>query len=309
LGKRKDRNKTDRLGHYSPRFWLSWLAVGLTWALAKLPYRAQHTISRWLSRLAIATGSSRVKTIRRNIDLCFPELPTQAREELIAKNLYSTIFMFFDLLAMVWGSKTSVLNRGHVSGEQHLHDALAMNKPIILVSCHATSFLLAFAKLSAITPYSAVYRRMDNPVLEKQLYQRAASKYPIETIHRKEIPYMLKQLANQGVVLIVPDQDFGPKRSVFIQHFGIDTATITAIPQYAKSADACVLLVCSYREPNGHYVLQIDPVLDNYPSGDDLADTQLWSDWLEREIRKHPEDYFWLHKRFKTRPEDQQKLY
>ncbi len=309
MGKRTDRNKIGRLGHYAPRFWFSWLAVGVTWLLAKLPSRIQHSLSKGLSNLVIKTRSSRAKTIRRNIELCFPDLEPVALETLLNENIYSTVLMLFDLVNMIWNSKSSVQNRGRIIGEQHFHAALAADKPLIIVSGHTTSFLLGLAKLSEITGYSALYRRMDDPVMEQQLYQRAMNKYPIQAIHRKEVRHMLNKLTDKGIVAILPDQDFGPKRSTFIPFFGIQTATVTAVPQYAKHANANVLFVSNYREADGRYVVQVDPILDNYPSGDDVADTLRWSDWLESKIREHPENYFWLHKRFKTRPAGEKRLY
>ncbi|MBV1930510.1 MAG: lysophospholipid acyltransferase family protein [Porticoccaceae bacterium] len=309
MGKRTDRNARGWLGYYGPRFWLSWLAVGSSWVLAKLPRAAQRGLIRGLTSLIIKTKSSRAKTIRRNIELCFPELSNQEREALVADNIYSTIWTLFDLLALVWDSRDSVLSRARIIGEQHLRDALSANQPLILVTGHSCGLALGVAKLTEVVPFSVVYRRMDNPVLEAQIYQRATKTYPIKAIHRKEIPYMLTDLADQGVVLIAPDQDFGTKHGTFIPFFGIDTATITNIPQYAKSADARVLLFHTYREADGNCVVEIEPVLENYPSGDDLADTHVWSDYLERQVHKHAADYFWLHKRFKTRPEGEKKLY
>ncbi len=187
--------------------------------------------------------------------------------------------------------------------------ALNSGKPLILLSGHSTAFLLGFSRMVQIHSFYAVYRPMDNPVFETQFNQRRTSKHSVTTISRNKIPRILKQLKNQGVVSIVPDQDFGKRSGIFIPFFGIQTATITAIPKYAAFADANVLPCSMYREENGRYRIEIEPVFENYPSGDDEADTQRWSDWLEQSIRKQPEDYFWLHKRFKTRPEGEEKIY
>ena len=308
MGKSKD-HKNNWLGLYAPRFWLSWLVVGLSWLLAKLPASGQDILAKSLTTLALKIGKSRIKTIRQNIELCFPELSPPEYQELVKKNLYSTILTLFDLLDIVWNSRESILSRGRIIGEKHLQEALAADKPLLIISGHTTSFISALVMLSAITPYAALYRRMDNPVLQAQLYERAMKKFPIEAIHRKEVTYMLQKLASKSVIVVLPDQDFGRKRSVFIPFFGIDTATITAIPQYARSGDANVLFLFNHREPNRRHVIEIEPMLENYPSGDDIADTILWSDWLEKKIREHPENYFWLHRRFKTRPEGEPKLY
>ena len=308
MGKRNlSSRKND--SHYLPRYWLSWLLVGFTWLLAKIPGALQRSLSRGLARLLIKVSSARSSTIRRNIELCFPELPEQQQLALAEKNLASTILMAFDLLDLLWSPPSSIYARGKIVGEEHLRAAIDSGKPLIILAGHFNGFVLGFARLAQLLPYHIVYRRMDNPVLEAQLYQRATRQHAITSIHRKDITRMLTQLKNKGVVVIVPDQDFGKKRSVFIPFFGIPTATITAIPQYAKIAGAKVLTMNTYRREGGRYEVQIEPVLENFPSGDDVADTQRWSDWLEESIRRQPEDYFWLHKRFKTRPEGEKKLY
>lgn len=309
MPKRTDRFKTGNLGLYAPRYWPSWLAVGSTWVLAKLPFAVQDLLAKGLAALVIKTRTSRIKTIYRNIELCFPELDTETREALAKANLYSTLLSLFDLVDLVWARGENLLDRCQIIGEEHFRAALADNRPLIIVSGHSNGFISGLAKLSTIRPFSALYRAMDNPVLQAQLYERAMAKYPIRALHRKEVTRMLTELNDNGVTAIFPDQDFGPKRSVFIPFFGIDTATITAIPQYAETAHAQVLFAYAYRQPGGRAVLEIEPVLDNYPSGDDVTDTLRWSDWLEQKIRAHPEDYFWIHKRFKTRPEGQPRRY
>ncbi|PCJ35204.1 MAG: lipid A biosynthesis protein [Cellvibrionales bacterium] len=305
------RNLSSRVNdsHYAPRYWLSWLVVGLSWLLAKLPGSVQRSFSNGLARLLIKIRSSRIKTIRRNIELCFPDLSAHQQRELAEKNLASTILLLFDLLDLIWNSSENIDKRGEFHGEEYLRAAIDSGKPLIILAGHFNGFILGFARLAQFFPYNIVYRRMDNPVLEAQLYQRVTRKHSITAIHRKEITHMLSRLKNKGVVVIVPDQDFGKKRSVFIPFFGIQTATITAIPQYAKIAGANVLTMNTYREEGGRYRVELEPVLDNFPSGDDVADTERWSAWLEESIRRQPEDYFWLHKRFKTRPEGEKRIY
>lgn len=308
MGRRKLSERTTP--QWAPRYWPSWMIVGITWLLAQIPRAGQRALCRGISNLLFKIGSSRIKTIRRNIELCFPELSKQEQLKLATSNFSATLLTLFDLLNVVWHTADKTLGHTEVRGLENLKKALAGDKPLLLVSGHFTSFINGIFKISEFTPINVVYRRMDNPVLENQLYQRAARKYPITPIHRKEIKHMLETLGNQGAVVIVPDQDFGPKRSSFIPFFGIPTATITAIPQYAQETGAAVLIFEIYpADEPGKCILEISPALDNFPSGDDLADTQRWSDWLEGAIRKRPDNYFWLHKRFKTRPPGEKNLY
>ena len=285
----------------APRFWPSWALVGLTWLLARWSARTQHRVARWLAQRLAGSGNGRIAVLRRNLELCFPELTAEQRRQLACEHLYSVLLLAFDLLNLIWAPRDKLLGKVSVRGREHLERALALGEPLLLVTGHFTPFIAGLAALSAIVPFHALYRRMDNPVLEQQLYQRGARNYPITTIHRKEIRRMLRELGSRGVVAILPDQDFGLDRGLFVPFFGIQTATITAIPQYAAQAGARVLLFSCWREGDG-VVVEIEPILENYPSGDDSADTRRWSDWLEARVRAHPADYFWLHKRFKTHP-------
>ncbi len=294
-------SKKFNFSYLLPKHWPSWLMIALSWVLARMPLSWQQASTKWLTAQLAKTNIGRVRTIRANIDLCFPEASPEYKQELINTNLQASIQVLFDVVNVVWQRKDMVLKQGRILGEEHLQAALASGKPTLLVSAHFTSFVLAIAKLTELTPSHVVYRRLDSPVLESHLVQRVRDNYPLTLIHRKDIRDMLVELGSGGTVIIVPDQDFGLKRGTFIPFFGISTATITTIPQYAQQTGAQVLLYSVYRE-NDEYVVSIDPVLENYPSGDDVTDTQLWSDWLEAKIRLHPEQYFWMHKRFKTRP-------
>lgn len=292
----------------APRYWPSWLAVGLTWLLGRLPLRAQRRLAAWLADRLADSGNSRIAVVRRNLELCFPESAAPERRQLVRDHLRSVVLLAFDLLNLIWGTRDKLLGDTRIEGREHLDQALAAGGPLLLVTGHFTTFMTSLAALSEIVPYHAVYRRMDNPVLEQHLYQRGARKYPIVPIHRKEIRRMLRELGGSGVVAILPDQDFGLDRGVFVPFFGIATATITAIPQYAVQAGARVLLFSSWRDGDG-VTIRFEPTLENYPSGDDIADTRRWSDWLEARVRDHPADYFWLHKRFKTQPEGEPDRY
>jgi len=298
-----------KTAYLHPKFWSSWLVVGLSWVLARLPSSWQQAMATGLAKRLAASRISRIDTIRRNIELCFNEKTEQQQQAIVVANLTSSLLMIFDLVNMVWRSAEQHTQGVRVIGEQHLTQAISANKPLLLVSGHFTSLVVACMKLATLCPFEAVYRRLDNPIFETQLYQRGLQKYPIGLFHRKDIADMLKSLADCGTVVIVPDQDFGVKRGAFIPFFGIPTATITTIPQYARQTDAQVLLFSCYREKDGACTLKFEPVLDHYPSDDDVADTGRWTNWLQACIREHPDDYWWMHKRFKTRPDGEADVY
>ena len=298
-----------KLNYLHPKYWLTWLAVGVTWLLAMMPRSWQRGVAHWVANKLGSTDNRRISTIRRNIDLCFAEESDEYRQRLVQDNLRSSGLMLFDLLNMVWRQSDDMTSTARVIGAEHLERAVAADKPLLLVTGHFTPLFQVSSKLASIIPYSAVYRRLNNPVMEVNLYQRGVEKYPISLFHRKDIRRMLEKLADNGTVFISPDQDFGVSRGAFVSFFGIPTATITSIPQYARQTNAQVMLFSAYREGNNGSVIEFEPVLENYPTEDDVADTQRWSDWLEEKIRLHPADYFWMHKRFKTRPEGKPDFY
>lgn len=302
-------SKKFKVSYLHPKYWLTWLVVGISWLLASVPKSWQYGLSNWIANRLVSTGSRRISTIRRNIDRCFANETDEYRHSLVKANLKSSALMLFDLLNMIWRQPEDMTATIRVVGAEYLEQALAADKPLLLVTGHFTSLFQATTKLTTLTPYSAVYRRLNNPVMEANLYQRGVEKYPMNLFHRKDIRNMLDELANNGTVFISPDQDFGVNRGTFVSFFGIPTATITTIPQYARKTNAQVMLFSAYREGKNASVMEFEPVLENYPTDDDVADTQRWSDWLEAKIRKHPEDYLWMHKRFKTRPEGKPNFY
>ena len=307
MGKRNLSSRTHG-PLYKPRYWLAWLVVAFLWLLGQIPVRFRSRISSSLARRLINSKSRRTRTIRRNISLCFPDLSEQDQSKLAEQNLAATLACFFDFLDLVWKPAGYFNDQCDVIGEEHLHRAIASGKPLLIVTGHFLSLVPSVIKLASLIPFNVVYRRMDNPVLQSQLFGRVIKKNNITAIHRKEIPHMLKTLKDQGVVLILPDQDFGTKRSTFVPFFGVSTATITSIPQYATATGANVLVFRSTRSGERSR-MEIEPVLENFPSGDDQVDTQRWSDWLEDSIQQQPEDYLWLHKRFKTHPSGEAKRY
>lgn len=302
-------SKKLKLSYLHPKYWLTWLVVGVSWLLAIIPNSWQFGLSSWIAKRLANTGSRRISTIRRNIELCFPEENDDDRKALIRGNVQSSALMLFELLNMIWRKPSDMTSTARVIGIEHIEQALAADKPLLLVTGHFTPLFHAATQLASITPYDAVYRRLDNPVMEANLYQRGVEKYPMHLFHRKDIRKMLEKLADNGTVFISPDQDFGVSRGAFVSFFGIPTATITAIPQYARQTNAQVMLFSAYREKGNRAVIEFEPVLENYPTDDDIADTQRWSDWLEAKIRLHPQDYLWMHKRFKTRPEGEPSFY
>ena len=132
------------------------------------------------------------------------------------------------------------------------------------------------------------------------------------------VPFYMFQLGGNGKQIIAlldippthPDMDYGPRDAVFVPFFGVPAATVTSLSRLAKISGAAVLPCTTQILPGGQgYVVRIEPPWENYPSDDVEADTRRMNAWLEERIRQMPEQYYWVHKRFKTRPEGAASLY
>ncbi|MEO5702907.1 MAG: lipid A biosynthesis lauroyl acyltransferase, partial [Gammaproteobacteria bacterium] len=141
-----------------------------------------------------------------------------------------------------------------------------------------------------------------NPLFEA-LMQRARAGYAERAIPRGDMHAMVRALKDNLPVWFAPDQDFGHKHSIFVPFFGVAAATLTATARLAKLSGARVVPFFAQRMKDGNgYRLVLHPALGNFPSGNIEADTLRINQIIEAEIRRHPEDYLWVHRRFKTRP-------
>jgi KDO2-lipid IV(A) lauroyltransferase len=120
---------------------------------------------------------------------------------------------------------------------------------------------------------------------------------------------MIRRLREGKVVWYAPDQDYGPKQSVFAPFFGVPAASIVATMRIAEMGRAVVVPLYHYRDENDHYHVEIQEPLENFPSGDDLADAARVNAVIERNVARYPDQYFWVHRRFKTRPEGEPPCY
>lgn len=307
--KQKDSNVTNRYRYADfkhPRYWLTWLAIIGLYAMAWLPIPLRKWLAQGLSGLLMKVAKSRRKVAETNIRLCFPELSHAEQQVMLRKTFYAATLSFFET-AHAWCRPADSIPI-HVEGEEHLAAALATGKGVILLSGHFGPLDIGGAVLNRVVPYAAVFRRHDNLLLD-YFMTRKRERYVKQMIARKDIKGLLRTLKEGACVWYAPDQDYGRKPSIFVPFFGVETATITMTSKLAIGGDAIVLPGSSYRMADDYSIgIKFEAPLA-IPSGDERADAIMVNNWLESRIRKHPEQYLWLHKRFKTRPEGEPSLY
>lgn len=291
-----------------PRYWPSWLGLGLMRASVWLPSRVQLAIGHTLGSLMRPFIRGRAAIAARNIALCFPDLSEGQRRHLVNRHLRTMGMMMIETALSWWASDRALLRRVRYEGLEHLERARAQGRGIILLTGHFTSMELGGRLIMLKTPAWVMFRQLKNPLFNAVMMW-ARSYHAEGIVMRDDSRGMLRALKNNKVVWYAPDQDYGPRNSVFARFFGVTAASITATSRMARITGAIVLPFVPRREPDGSYTVSISPALEQFPSGDDIADAQRINDWLESEVRKSPEQYLWVHRRFKTQPEGKGLLY
>lgn len=293
--------KSDRLSDfYGPRYWPTWAAFGAIWLVAQLPFAVQMAVGRALGRLSHRLARERRHVCEVNIALCFPELDAQQQAQLVRDIFISNGIGVMEV-GLAWCRRPeSFRSRLSITGLENLQDAAAHNKGVLLVCAHFTTLEFAGSLLSLYHKMDVTYRPHKNPLFETLMF-RARQRLYGAVIERSDVRQALRSLKEGHTVWYAPDQDYGRRHSVFVKFFGVEAATITATSRFASFNDSKVVFFSHYRNADDSgYHLDFSPALEDYPCGDEARDAQRINDVLEAAIRKHPEQYLWLHKRFKT---------
>lgn len=300
-----------RIALLHPRFWLTWLGFAIWYLLVLLPYRWQLGLGWCLGQLLYRIPNSRCRIARRNLELCFPDKSPQQIELLLKRNMASTGMAFFET-GMGWFWPAWRLDRIYqAEGVEHLEEIQAQGQGILLVGFHWTHIDMGGKLLGRTYKVDGSYRPHANPVYDFiQRWGRERLTQKAVAIPRKDVRAMIKTLRNGRVLWYAPDQDYGRKHSIFAPFFGVNAATITATMQLVKVGRAKLVPYEQQRLAGGKgYRLKFHPPLEHFPSGDDLKDAERINSLVEQFILAQPEQYLWVHRRFKTRPEGEPSVY
>jgi len=292
-----------------PRYWPLWLGLGLLWLVAQLPYRVLLSLGRGLGALMYRLASSRRKIAARNLQLCFPQMPVAERKALLKENFASTGITFFEMAIAWWWPAERLRRLGSIEGLEHLRQAEAEGQGVILMALHFTTLEMGGGLLGMAQDMYGMYRPHKNPLFD-YMQRRGREQRLLGVIGRDDVRGMLKLLRGGGVVWYAPDQDYGAQRSVFVPLFGVPAATVTATSKFARMGRAQVIPFTQERLPDAQgYRLCIHPPLADFPGDSEETDCLRINQWIEQAIRDCPEQYLWAHRRFKTRPSGETKLY
>jgi len=301
------KNKFLDLLH--PRYWPTWLSLGILYLITKLSYRLQLQFGKNLGRISYYL----LKRFRHigeiNLKLCFPELSNKERTNLLKKQFQSLGMGLIESAMAWWMPDHKIDSLIHVDGLEHLQEAISRKKGVLILSGHFTSLDICGRLFSSIFPMYVVYREQKNQVIDRLLKQHRQFKW-MQPIHRHAIRQIIKTLKQNKAIWYAADQDYGPTHSIFSPFFNISTATISTPSRFASRTGATVVTLFYHRLPKGEgYQINIGPILENFAQGNDYQDMLCFNQLLEQAVRAHPEQYLWIHRRFKTRPQGEPYLY
>ena len=295
----------------APRYWPVWIGFGMLWLSAQLPYQLQMFLGRGLGRLLRRTLKSRLHIARRNLELCFPEWSAERREQVLRDNFLSIGCMIFETAFIWWASKARFLAKVQCSGVEHLLEARKDGNGLVLLGAHFTTMEVGGVAVTHLgeNNLAGFYREHNNRALE-WLVHRVRNRYADRFFNRLELRAAVRHLRSGGLLWYAPDQDYRRGENLFIPFFGIQASTSTSPHQLARMGKAKVMLMSQRRLPgNQGYQVNFQPAFDNLPSDSPEQDLRRINQALESVIRDCPEQYLWIHRRFKTRPAGEDSLY
>jgi KDO2-lipid IV(A) lauroyltransferase len=294
----------------TPRHWLSWFALAIVWCVGKLSFAAQIALGRALGVLTTRLPGERRRIATRNIELCFPELTSVQRAELLRATLRDLGMLLVEF-ALAWFGSVRALARVPcaIEGLEHLERCRAQGRGVLLIGAHFSHLELCARLVSQRIRIAGMYRVMDDPVFERAVLG-ARLRYAQAMFAKEDLRRIVKYMKRGGTVWYAPDQDMRGKDAVFVPFFGVPAATITATHHLARLSGAAVIPFFHRRNADGRgYTIRLEAPLENFPSDDVRADTARVNACIERMVREAPAQYLWIHKRFKSRPEGAAPVY
>jgi KDO2-lipid IV(A) lauroyltransferase len=287
------------------------LGVFVMWLLHFLPFRVLVWLGNGLGLLLYAFAAERRKVATVNLRLCFPEMSEAQRAHLVRDHFRMFARSLVERSILWWSSAEYISSLIRVEGMEHFE--AIKGKPTILLTPHFVGMDAAGQWIAKRSDSVSMYAKQKDRYMTELLVKMRTRFGKQQLFSRQQgLRGVLKCMREGKPFFYLPDQDQGVKDGAFIPFFGVPAATMTTVPRIAQITGAKVVPCITRLLPGAAgYVLTFYPAWDNYPTGDEIADTRRMNEFIEQRVREIPEQYFWLHKRFKTRPpgEERQRFY
>ncbi|MCC5862974.1 MAG: LpxL/LpxP family Kdo(2)-lipid IV(A) lauroyl/palmitoleoyl acyltransferase [Gammaproteobacteria bacterium] len=293
----------------APRWWPYWLGLGVMRLLAFLPYRVHLALGGGLGALMFRLMRKRREVAARNLAVCFPERSAENIAALTRTNFRSLGIAFFEMILAWWAGRDRLARIMTLEGLEHLTEALTHGRGAILVSAHFTTLEICGPELVRHIDADCMYRPNRNPFID-EILRRGRERVARRTIRKDDARAMLRRLRENGVVWYAPDQAYWHKHGALVPFFGIPCWTNTGTSRLAKLSGAPVLpYICERLPGTAGYRMVIGEPLADFPTNDPVADSARLNRMFEAQIRAVPEQYLWVHRRFKRLPPPHDDIY
>jgi KDO2-lipid IV(A) lauroyltransferase len=291
------------------------LALSILWLLHWLPLPVLAALAQGMGRLLFGLAGSRRKVGLRNLELCFPDMPQAEREALLRQHFGWLTQSLLDRAVLWWASPARIKRLIHVEGDIDLaeREMQTSGRPTMWLCPHFVGLDVAGAAilLCQKRPGASIYQTQSNPLMDKLMKRGRLRFGNAEIFPRSDsVKPLLRAIKDGRGFFNLPDMDFGRKDAAFVPFFGVPAATLLAPSRMARMLNMVVQPVIAELLPSGRgWRVRFMAPLDGFPTADAEADTARMNRFVEGEILKQPEQYLWVHKRFKTRPEGEPGFY
>ena len=290
-----------------PKFIPTWILILLMRIGVFIPFSAQVIIGKAIGRLMHPFMHKLRSTAYSNISHCYPDKKQNQVNLLVKRHFEAIGVSFFETANAYYGSDNKIRRLLTVHNEKFLNDAIKDEGGIILLCSHFMPLMLGSRALLLKHTIANIYRPQNNKLFD-QVMVKGYKKNGAVMIKSTDTRSIIKAINNSLPIWYAPDQDLGKSNSVFAPLFGIQTATASATARLAKNNNTRVIPYSFIRTRNG-YSMSFEKPIANYPSEDAIKDATITNQILEKQISKTPEQYLWIHRRFKTRPNDEKNFY
>jgi len=277
-------------------------ALALVWLLRLLPLPLLAAIGNGFGRLLYLFGRTRRRVCLINLERCLPQLSPDARSALARRHFQAFARTFLERAILWWGSPARIKRLVRIEGMQYFE--AERGKPLILLAPHFVGLDMGAARLMQEFDIVSIYSRQKNKVFDAVLYAGRMRFGRVTLLSRQQgVRPALRAMQAGRPFYYLPDMDYGQRDTIFVPFFGVEAATITGVSRLARLAGARVLPCITRMLPGGAgYEVRFLPAWENFPGTSIEADTRRMNAFIEEQVRQMPEQYLWVHKRFKTRP-------
>lgn len=289
------------------KVFFTYVLVGFLWLLHWLPLPMLRALGGGLGRVLYLFGKERRNVALTNLRQCFPEKSEAERERIARAHFVAFAQAALDRTLGWWAGRERLERLIRIHGVEYLTNP--EGRPVVMLAPHFVGLDAGGTVVSMHVVGCSVFSKQKNPVLNKLLYDGRMRFNEAVLLSRQDgMRKILKALKDGHPFYYLPDMDFGPKESIFVPFFGVQAATIPALSRLVRLTNAVVVPVIVKQVADG-YEVEVQPPWENFPGESVEADTACMNRFIESQVLRMPEQYFWLHKRFKTRPPGEQRFY